>query len=561
MGISRHFPHLALALAAIAMLGAGSAAQAQGRIFWPDAYPGAYSPDVDIDDAPPPPVARRQQHHPRHPRLAKSEVAKEARKPKGPLIIAISIDRQTMKIYDANGFFAETPVSTGMRGHSTPMGVFSVIQKQKWHRSNIYSGAPMPYMQRITWSGIAMHAGVLPGYPASHGCIRMPMNFAVKLWGWTRTGARVIIAPGEVTPAEFSHPMLVTHRPEPVETAAAPASTVGEVRTADASGTVPQASAPGLPASGTAISAERRHSLDAMASGDVSELRSAIGTDRTPVRSTPEPVADPTGESKSPDAKSVVANSDGNAGTNTSGSANEAAATEASPATDPAKTDADKADADKTGHTEATATDAPAVQPDTGKTNTMGNETQPKSVDTALAANAPAVAKDQSQPPPVNSAEAFPTPKRSGRIAVFVSRKDSKIYVRQNFAPLFDAPITITASDRPLGTHVFTAEADKTNKDSFRWSVVSLPALTHHAGRTAAREGRGHRRNTVARAEPKSAPVPDTAADALNRIAIPEDVMTKIAESLTTGDSIVVSDQGIAGGETGEGTDFIVTLR
>src|SRR5258708_15185628 len=68
-----------------------------------------------------------------------------------------------------------------MRGHPTPMGVFSIIQKHKFHHSNIYSGAPMPYMQRITWSGVAMHAGVIPGYPASHGCIRMPMNFAVKM--------------------------------------------------------------------------------------------------------------------------------------------------------------------------------------------------------------------------------------------------------------------------------------------------------------------------------------------------------------------------------------------
>ena len=108
-----------------------------------------------------------------------------------------------MKIYDANGFFAEAPVSTGMRGHPTPMGVFSVIQKQKLHHSNIYSGAPMPFMQRITWSGIAMHAGVLPGYPASHGCIRMPMAFAVKMYGWTKMGARVVITPGEITPRQF----------------------------------------------------------------------------------------------------------------------------------------------------------------------------------------------------------------------------------------------------------------------------------------------------------------------------------------------------------------------
>src|SRR6185295_20153803 len=94
----------------------------------------------------------------------------------------------------------------------------SVIQKNKMHRSNIYSGAPMPYMQRITWSGIALHAGVLPGYPASHGCIRMPMAFAVKMWNWTRMGARVIITPGAVTPAQFTHPLLVAQKvvPQPL---------------------------------------------------------------------------------------------------------------------------------------------------------------------------------------------------------------------------------------------------------------------------------------------------------------------------------------------------------
>ena len=137
-------------------------------------------------------------------------------KPQGPLVIAISVQHQKVRIYDANGLFAESPVSTGMPGHPTPMGVFSVIQKHKFHHSNIYSGAPMPYMQRITWSGIAMHAGVLPGYPASHGCIRMPMAFAVKMWNWTRMGARVIVTPGEMTPAAFSHPLLVTQKLSPV---------------------------------------------------------------------------------------------------------------------------------------------------------------------------------------------------------------------------------------------------------------------------------------------------------------------------------------------------------
>src|SRR5258708_7253443 len=77
---------------------------------------------------------------------------KESTKPQGPLIIAISIERQSLKLYDASGFFAETPISTGMRGHPTPMGVFSIIQKHKFHHSNIYNGAPMPYIQLITWS-------------------------------------------------------------------------------------------------------------------------------------------------------------------------------------------------------------------------------------------------------------------------------------------------------------------------------------------------------------------------------------------------------------------------
>ena len=140
-------------------------------------------------------------------------------KPQGPLIIAISIDNQKVRVYDANGFFAESPISTGMKGHPTPMGVFSIIQKHKFHRSNIYSGAPMPFMQRITWSGIAMHAGVLPGYPASHGCIRMPMAFAARRCGtgpgWARGS---IVTPGEITPAKFSHPLLAEQKvaPQPV---------------------------------------------------------------------------------------------------------------------------------------------------------------------------------------------------------------------------------------------------------------------------------------------------------------------------------------------------------
>ena len=154
-------------------------------------------------------------------------------------------------------------------------------------------------------------------------------------------------------------------------------------------------------------------------------------------------------------------------------------------------------------------------------------------------------------------------PKRTGQIAVFVSRKDSKLYVRQNFAPLFEVPVTIAPSDRPLGTHVFTAEADKTDPNMLRWSVVSLPVTARNAARNdddepsvaPAQDGGG----ALPRSRPL--PVPDSPAEALDRITIPPDAMARIAEALTTGGSIIVSDQGINQGETGEGTDFIVSLR
>jgi hypothetical protein len=161
----------------------------------------------------------------RHEGVRKSEAApvKEGPKPPaGPLIIAVSIGGQHLTVYDNGAPIATSPVSTGMRGHLTPMGVFSIIQKDRYHHSNIYSNAPMPFMQRITWSGVAMHAGVLPGYPASHGCIRMPESFAVRLWGMTEMGARVVVTPNDVTPYEFEHPLLValaTIPPEPAPAA------------------------------------------------------------------------------------------------------------------------------------------------------------------------------------------------------------------------------------------------------------------------------------------------------------------------------------------------------
>jgi hypothetical protein len=128
--------------------------------------------------------------------------------PPGPLHFVVSLKEQRGALYANGVLVAHTPISSGTASHPTPTGVFSVIQKRRHHRSNLYSNAPMPYMQRLTWSGIALHQGQLPGYPASHGCVRLPADFAQFLWHTTKLGARVIITADSIAPAEIVHPRL-----------------------------------------------------------------------------------------------------------------------------------------------------------------------------------------------------------------------------------------------------------------------------------------------------------------------------------------------------------------
>jgi lipoprotein-anchoring transpeptidase ErfK/SrfK len=568
-------------LTAAATIGATSNADA-ALYYWQDSEPGFYRPA--------PPAQPRRQRTRKHP-TGKTEAAERetGAKPQGPLIIAISIDQQKVRVYDANGFFAESPVSTGMKGHPTPMGVFSIIQKHKLHHSNIYSGAPMPFMQRITWSGVAMHAGVLPGYPASHGCIRMPMAFAVKMWNWTRMGARVIITPGEMTPANFAHPLLVAQKvvPQPViadePKADAPAvksdkganagsaikltnseinlelrPTVGhaiptplrrQTHTADASGAMPAADTP-VTMSDASTSASAPASGETAASSAEAKLEAA--------------------KSESDDKTAEVAPE-----TNSSEAAtDDVKLAEASSDSDEVKTGTLKADSAKSDVTNADAPKVVAPNADASKAaevvvpKAAEKPPEPANEPTKASADAPTVAPDAKKDPSrLPGAEKAATkvepPKRAGQIAVFVSRKDGKLYVRQNFAPLFDVPVTIAPSERMLGTHVFTAEADKNDPNKLRWSVVSLPVTARNATRNEDDDRAARRRKVAggASAEVKPAPAVNSAAEALDRISIPADAMARITEALTTGGSIVVSDQGINQGETGEGTDFIVSLH
>ena len=126
--------------------------------------------------------------------------------PAGPVVIIVSLPDQVMYVYRNRVRVGRSTVSTGAKGHRTPTGVFTVLQKKVQHESNLYKGAKMPHMQRLTWSGIAMHAGQLPGYPASHGCVRLPEEFAEKLYAVTSNGTTVIIADNNSAPSHTTRP-------------------------------------------------------------------------------------------------------------------------------------------------------------------------------------------------------------------------------------------------------------------------------------------------------------------------------------------------------------------
>jgi hypothetical protein len=129
--------------------------------------------------------------------------------PAGPVVIIVSVPEQEMVVYRNGVRIGRSTVSTGTEGHPTPTGIFSILQKKVDHESTIYKGAQMPYMQRLTWDGIAMHAGRLPGYPASHGCVRLPMDFAEKLYSVTAHGTTVIVTDQKHAPGKTANPGLL----------------------------------------------------------------------------------------------------------------------------------------------------------------------------------------------------------------------------------------------------------------------------------------------------------------------------------------------------------------
>src|SRR5215470_1286831 len=226
-GRRRHLWKNLSALGFIRLRFAGLRARAQAlRLSTPAAIVMLLTTIVLMAVTTTPPAAAARQAHPAQPMEA--DAPREAGE---PIMAIVSIKTQQVTFYDADGWIYRAPVSTGTTGRETPAGVFAVLEKNKDHHSSLYDDAWMPNMLRITWNGLALHGGPLPGYAASHGCVRMPFGFAEKLFDKVRIGTRVIISPSDAEPVEFSHPALFVPKSEAI--AAAPTRSETLAREAD----------------------------------------------------------------------------------------------------------------------------------------------------------------------------------------------------------------------------------------------------------------------------------------------------------------------------------------
>ena len=430
--------------AALALLGAGPAEAAYYHNY--GYYDYGYRGQT--------PRQLRSTSRKRAKKLRDVQAKKEESKPiKGPLTIVVSIGEQRVHVFDSTALIAESPTSTGTRAYPTPMGVFSIIQKNRIHYSNLYQNAPMPYMQRLTWSGTAMHTGVLPGYAASHGCIRLPNSFAARLWKITKLGTRVIVARHGLQPAPITHAKLDLLK-------------------------------------------------------------------RTPAEETP-----------------MV-----------EGATGKTMATEGPVATDGAGTPMPN----------VTAMDPKPAMPVLAKPKPIINEAYLSApAAELLIAPDPATTDPTSAYPATPSA--VPKPLKPGPVAIFISKKEGKLFVRKGFEQVFDVPIKIENPDTPLGTHVYTATQAKEGSLGMDWIALSLPPEARVASRTdKSSRTRGAKRQVAALPLP---PVPTaTATEALDRVELPAEALERLAEMLSPGASLIISDKGL-GPQTGKGTDFIVLSR
>ncbi|RQH11439.1 L,D-transpeptidase [Bradyrhizobium sp. RP6] len=339
-----------------------------------------------------------------------------------PIMAIVSIKSQQVTFYDADGWIMRAPVSTGTTGRETPAGVFAIVEKDKDHRSTMYDDAWMPNMLRITWNGIALHGGPLPGYAASHGCVRMPFGFAENLFDKTNIGMRVIISPHDAAPADFSHPSLFVPKPDAI------------------------AAAPGLADKLSAEAEEATRAADA--------ARKAASAAAKEAASLPAALRKLEQQKARADAELALAEK-----------------TLANARTDQARAKAEELKQKAA----AKAADA------TTQLDAARAAAQPKRDAVAATKEAAKAAATRK----ADAVKAATDAKLAGEpVSVYISRATQKLYVRRNthkpapdgggevFDTSIEVPVTIRNPDQPLGTHVFTAMA-KTDT-GLRWNVVTI---------------------------------------------------------------------------------------
>lgn len=467
----------------VSLLGAGPSevSAAWNSSFWWGTYP-AVEP---IEPTPRRSFKPRPRPAERNSKGNESKNDKTPPIPSGLLHVIVSIDKQRATLFADGAPFASTAVSSGTASHPTPMGVFTVIQKSRHHVSNLYD-APMPYMQRITWSGSALHEGPLPGYPASHGCVRLTTSFAQLLWKATKMGARVIVTRPEVAPLEFNHARLFVPKPKMVE--------------------APKLAGPSRMASA---------GPEAVTTAAVAKLKTADAASATVVA-----VMSLVGDASKPVVTSVET----------------APAANAPAAEQPTKRSL-------TGGT-------PETTAAVGPVETKAAEAQPAA---KLAAPAPIIVDERPKTMPAAIVQ-----EANGRpISVFASLKEGKLYVRQGWRPLFEAPVRFEQPDQPLGTHVYTAMGMKADGKGLRWTVVSIPSSPK---RVAELKDQGRKSRTDHAPKAVETETLPSASVALDRIVMPPDLVERISELMTPGSSLIVSDNRLSD-ETGEYTDFVVLTR
>ena len=338
-----------------------------------------------------------------------------------PIMAIVSIKSQQVTFYDADGWIFRAPVSTGTTGRETPAGVFALVEKDKDHHSTMYDDAWMPNMQRITWNGIALHGGPLPGYAASHGCVRMPYDFAEKMFDKTSIGMRVIISPNDAAPVDFTHPALFAPKAEALAAAPARAEKLS-LEAADAARTAEEtkvaAASAARDAAALNASLRKLELLNTRAQAELAYANKALANAKT----------DPA-KARAEELKQKI----------------EPKAAEAQTQLDTAKADVKP------------KLDAAAGAKDAAKAAAA------KKAETAKAA---AEAKLALEP-----------------VSIYISRATQRLYVRRNthkawadggevFDFSIEVPVTIRNPDQRIGTHIFTAMAR--NDSGLRWSAVTI---------------------------------------------------------------------------------------